>query len=442
MWGADLRAAAGDGPGGERPLRIGLLGNICNNLYQIGKALRADGSFDVRLFLDRHGDPQESPESDDPELALRRPDWIQRLVVQRPRTRVAPWTAPVVERLRACDLLVVSGTGPMFAQFAGRPYAFLVSGGDLTVLPFANRALLFGQRTLRSRAAATAVAWWQRRAIRQATEIWSQPFAPFVTALKTLRVRPDRVATEYFPVVVDTERLSAASTKQAAATSAIQEIRRRFDFVVFHPSRLMMNDAPVLRLTGQWKGNEVLFRGFAEFVRRAKGSRVGLVLIERSVSPDIERAQGMLQNLGVREHVLWLKPPRPFGFTRTELLSFYDAAHVVADDFGIGWFGSVVLEGLALERPVLCYVDETAMCQLYSWHPILSTREPDEIASLLEQLWKDPGRRQELGRRGRRWVEEFHSAAATGRIYRERMGVLGGRLLAAGSTRRRDDSAT
>jgi glycosyltransferase involved in cell wall biosynthesis len=427
--GAPVGATAGVTRRRPRPLRIGLLGNICNNLYQIGKALRSDPGFDVRLFLDERADPQESPESDDPELAIRPADWIERLPILWPRTMIAPWTSAVVRRLRTRDLLIASGTGPMFAQFAGRPYAFLVSGGDLTILPFADRALLFGRRTVRARTAAAATAWWQRRAIRRATEIWSQPFAPFVTALQTLRVSRERIATEYFPVVADTERLANGNGDHAEADAWVGEIRRRFDFTVFHPSRLMMNDAPTLRLTGQWKGNDALFRGFAEFVRRSGASRAGLVLIERSVSPDIERARAILHELGVAGQVLWLKPPRPFGFTRTELVPLYAAADVVADDFGIGWFGSVVLEGLALGRPVLCFVDEDAMRQLYPWHPLLSTRDPGEIATLLHELYREPSRRDELGRRGRRWVEEFHAPAAVGRTYRERMRKLGERLL-------------
>ena len=35
------------------------------------------------------------------------------------------------------------------------------------------------------------------------------------------------------------------------------------------------------------------------------------------------------------------------------MVALYQAADVVADEFGVGWFGYVTLEGLACGRPAL-----------------------------------------------------------------------------------------
>ena len=51
--------------------------------------------------------------------------------------------------------------------------------------------------------------------------------------------------------------------------------------------------------------------------------------------------------------------------------ALYHRSDVVADEFGVGWFGYVTLEGLASSRPVLCHLDEQVMATMYPEHPIL-----------------------------------------------------------------------
>jgi hypothetical protein len=69
-------------------------------------------------------------------------------------------------------------------------------------------------------------------------------------------------------------------------------------------------------------------------------------LIDRGASPDVDQAKDIVRQLGIEQYVQWLKGPHPYGFDRAELLPLYSVADVVVDEFGIGWFGSVVIEGL------------------------------------------------------------------------------------------------
>jgi glycosyltransferase involved in cell wall biosynthesis len=126
--------------------------------------------------------------------------------------------------------------------------------------------------------------------------------------------------------------------------------------------------------------------------------------------------------------VLWLEPPRPEGFTRHELVQLYRVSDVVADDFGIGWFGAVALEGLATERPVVTYIDDAVMSTLYPWHPMVSARTAADVADRLTELARDPELRREIGTEGRRWVEAFHSHDKAGEIYVSQILALAGRL--------------
>jgi glycosyltransferase involved in cell wall biosynthesis len=171
----------------------------------------------------------------------------------------------------------------------------------------------------------------------------------------------------------------------------------------------MVNRAAQYVETGQWKGNDRLVEGFARFVASVPGARPVLVLIDRGHSADVAQIRTLIASLGIEQHVIWLKGPQPYGFDRGELLPFYSVADVVADEFGIGWFGSVVVEGLSMGKPVLCYLDEDVMRQLYPWHPVLTPQTPDEIAACLLDLWRDPVERSRRGARGREWAVEFHS---------------------------------
>ena len=297
------------------------------------------------------------------------------------------------------------------------PAVFLATGADLTTLPFARRHLIvFPQPpgSLRNRIGRRALAHWQARGIRRCAEVWAAPFAPFAGALERLRVREERIAPIAPPLLIDTETFAPRQVSRAAALGALAPDVGERDFILFHPSRLMMRDLPVLRETGQWKRNDMLFRGFAAFKARSAGERAKLVLIDRVVSPDRDAARRLVAELGITSSVVWLRPPRPEGFTRIEMIDLYSASDVVADDFGVGWgcLGSVVMEALAMAKPLLGFVDESVAARIYPWHPVLSSSTSDGVASLLERLWRDPEWRTSCGRRGRRWVEEFHSERA------------------------------
>lgn len=407
-------------------MRIALYGNICNNFYQLAKVIRAYSDIDVHLYVDSRGDSQQLPESDDPHLREGYPAWIHKGHYMSAAALTAPWRAPLVRELEQYDLVVVSGLGPVFTQFVEKPTVFLVSGGDLTVYPFPLR-FLHHHRTLKMKLAALYFGIWQRRGIRKFAELWSPAFLPFTSAAQKLKVG-HLVTSTYFPLIVDEAWLKYKPNPLTATNPAVEEMTSRFDFIVFHPSRMMISDTPELRSSGQWKQNDLLIRAFAAFVRSSGASRAGLVLIDRGQSTENDTARRLIAALGIQQNVLWLSPPRTFGFTRQELIPIYASADVVADDFGIGWFGSIVLEGLALRKPVLCYVDEKAIAELYPWHPLLSSDTVEGNRDYLQQLYEDSRHREELGARGRRWIEEFHTRDHAANIYVARFRELAKRL--------------
>ena len=142
---------------------------------------------------------------------------------------------------------------------------------------------------------------------------------------------------------------------------------------------------------------------------------------ERVYSADIDIAKRIIGELDIANNVVWLQSPTPEGFPRKQLMNFYSYADMVADEFATGWFGLVVLEGLACAKPTLCYVEEDVMKKLYPWHPILSAKEPEMIAEIIAKIYFDKAKALELGMQSRMWIEQFHSFTSGIQLYTENL---------------------
>jgi glycosyltransferase involved in cell wall biosynthesis len=96
-------------------------------------------------------------------------------------------------------------------------------------------------------------------------------------------------------------------------------------------------------------------------------------------------------------------------------------ADIVADQFIIGWYAMFAIEAMSMGKPVLCYLrpDLLRLHSLYATAkdcPLVNT-PPLRIKDVLRELVADPERREELGRRGREYVEANHSLEAVGAMF-------------------------
>ena len=294
---------------------------------------------------------------------------------------------------------------------------FFVSGGDLSVTPFYREHMsLF--KGLAAKAPKIVVSFWQRRGVRRMSRIWRM--APlYDREIDVLGVK--EAAGEYFfPLLIDDRKFQQIGEEEIADSrdANIPEIRRRFDFFVFHPTRLMIRATPRMKAKFYWKANDVLFEGFAEFIKRTGAKRAGLVMPERSASPDVALAKEIIASLGIGENVFWAKPERHEGFTRAELMTYYTLADAVADQFGPVLLSSVALEGLCMGKPVIMNAVPEYMERVYGWNPVLSAATPAEVADRLESLYASPEEKARIGAESKRFVEEFHTPAAGAATWR------------------------
>ena len=402
-------------------MRVAFYGNVCNILYQIVKAVRSCSDVDAHLFVNTSDHMQMLPESDDPEVLADKPEWIHRGAFLPRGWYLAPWTSSLVQQLQNFDLVVAGDVGPMIAQFAGKPLVLCATGGDLTAYPFPLR-FLYLYSSLKDRVGVLLKGYWQRRALRKAREVWVTPFYPFLNAVRDLRIEDHAPTGMYFPFPIDIHKIMPRQTPLAVPPELQFSNHTPAPFLIFHPTRIQIDDYSARGAQGQGKNNVMLFQGLGEFVKRHPTLNVRLVLIERDTCMDVPTAKRWLDQANLTRHVIWLKPPRSAGFTRNELVDLYSLCHVVADQFSdVGWFGNVALEGCACSRPVITRIDNGILSRLYSWHPFLPASSPADIATQLLKLYTDTEERKIRGAQGRRWIEEYHSLEATGPVYATRL---------------------
>ncbi len=101
---------------------------------------------------------------------------------------------------------------------------------------------------------------------------------------------------------------------------------------------------------------------------------------------------------------------------RPEALRLYADADIVADQFCIGAFGVFALEGLALGKPVLAYLDEEHLGDPVFNLPIVNAN-PENLERVRAILLGVPELRERLGRAGRAALELYQSSEALAEVW-------------------------
>ena len=98
------------------------------------------------------------------------------------------------------------------------------------------------------------------------------------------------------------------------------------------------------------------------------------------------------------------------------------SADLVADQLIIGWYAMFALEGMAMEKPVLCYLREDLQ-QLYVASGLIAPDEipiincsPATVKQAIRELASGRGRLADIGKRSREYVKKHHSTEAVGKV--------------------------
>lgn len=124
----------------------------------------------------------------------------------------------------------------------------------------------------------------------------------------------------------------------------------------------------------------------------------------------LEQAVAALRDEGLPVELVLVQ-----GRPNHEARDIFRRADIIADQFLIGWYGLFGVEGMALGKPVLCYLNSRFRPFHPEWDdcPIVSA-DPDTLVDELRALVLDADRRSALGRAGPDFVRRYHDLEAIG----------------------------
>ncbi|WP_229683123.1 glycosyltransferase family 4 protein [Virgibacillus oceani] len=106
------------------------------------------------------------------------------------------------------------------------------------------------------------------------------------------------------------------------------------------------------------------------------------------------------------------------GLPNQEAKNLLAKSDIVIDQLRIGAYGFVSSEAMALGKPVICYIRDDLVAKYPKELPIVNAN-PDTIVEVLKSLIANPLKRNELGKKGRKYVKLYHDAPAAAKKYIE-----------------------
>lgn len=128
-----------------------------------------------------------------------------------------------------------------------------------------------------------------------------------------------------------------------------------------------------------------------------------------------ERAVNALKNEGFDIELIVLERK-----SNNEIRRVMSEVDIVADQLVIGWYAMFAMEGMALAKPVLCYIREDlkafyTQCGLLEEDELpLVACNPVNVTGIIRELISDRSRMTEIGLRSREFVIKHHSLQVIG----------------------------
>ena len=378
-------------------MRIALVNNNNNIFFSIARFLRDRGHDVTLLMMDYEyvEAPHFHPSCDTFDLEYQK---YCRVVDWGMVKAFATYDMAKVEKdLAPFDFVIGSGSTPAFMARIGRPLdVFIPWGADLCEDPF--KLAPFNRRSLRS---LLEYPYWQRRGVRETRCVFGDVSPVIDPQLEQLGYRNERViASAPMPY---SNLYDPATFDQYAGRTCwfpyVKALRDRVDVLIHAPARHVWCST----LKYNWtKGNDKLIRAVADLKKRAPHKRVGIVFYQ--YGPDVAASQALVEELGITDDVLWL----PLSHRKDVMVNLSVCDFSCGELGETSWYtGGTILEALCMGKPLLNRREDSAFEKHYEeMYPMINVRTAEDIASVVEDSFVDPGKYRELGRKSRVWFEE------------------------------------
>jgi glycosyltransferase involved in cell wall biosynthesis len=249
--------------------------------------------------------------------------------------------------------------------------------------------------------------WWQHEApVRRRTELAAArvPSRAIVCCTPDIAAAQRRVGPRRRHVVVVPAGIAVGDVQARAGSGA--PIR----------ARLGGGDDPIVGMVGRlvaWKGHDVFLRAAALVAERIPRARFVVV-----GGPGREREDGRATSLHRLSHDLGVGERTFFAGHQDDPYPWFDACDVVVNASDDEPFGLVVLEAMALGKPVVATAagGPRRIVQHDRSGLLVPPRAPVEMAQAIERILTDPMVASRLGAGARQRVNDFEEEAMAERF--------------------------
>lgn len=332
--------------------------------------------------------------------------------------RYFPRFSKLLSEFDSSAIVICSGDYVTLARYAEQKFIFYPTGFDLTRAPFLFDKLVSAglsyKNCFKSFLKFPFAYMFQhniRKGLQMCVVHLSHMFGPYEIAYRKLeKFFPIHRSDIYLPWAITTEHFSPEKF-DVFSQPIVQRQDNKLQINLFMPSRFLIERTESNKETGYWKNNQIAIEAFSKLVRSTNDNFVySLYLIDRNNEKRNFDVDGLYRRADIEPHIKWLKPKNPEGFSRLEMMQIYKEMDFVLDDFGVGWFGGISLESLAMGCLVINNAPQELMVALYGSNPFLFAENSDQIFQIITDFSRS---REQIDTRRNlniAWMQEHHSA--------------------------------
>lgn len=99
-----------------------------------------------------------------------------------------------------------------------------------------------------------------------------------------------------------------------------------------------------------------------------------------------------------------------------ELYKEIENSDLIIDQMLVGFYGLFSIESMAMGKPVVCYIRPDIYEKLPTDMPVINA-DPDTLYTVLKDILSAPSKLIEIGKKSREYIEQYHNAEKTAKIY-------------------------
>lgn len=389
-------------------IKIACIGNMNNNLFSVTRYLRKNGYCCDLLLLDEqtHFLPKADTFKDDYKSYTKQLDWTLYSPVEIKSEKVA-------SDLKEYSYIIACGIAPAYLASANIKLDMFISyGSDIIDLPFyrinifslikhifrSKSILTNAQTSLLVEAKKKKTAQLQLKGIQNASVYaYDLTNEAYEKKIRKVRMKGERLKIVCPFIFIDETSPEEVSKSYSISKyyKQFKEIRDQNQLVVFHHCRHSWKTH-----VDKWnyKANDKLLRGFAQFVKKNRGYKAKLILFE--YGPDVIHSKELIKSLGIENYISWF----PI-MERKEIMIGISLSDLGVGELGVSWFSyGAIYEFMSMAKPVMHYRNDKEYEGKYpQMYPMYNANSDKQVYETLTKFISNPAHFSLVGKEAQKW---------------------------------------